>query len=884
MRLFSGSQSIGSHLASLVVTVVFMSALAASGVTIMFAMRELEAQRNKLTTGHLNVLAGKFEEVIEYAADLPMSIKEVYAFESLVSSDLSAPELMKHSRSARLEHLSEVLESQILQIPLLSEISLLSAALGGREILHVRWVDGRATAFEADTLGSAPSIPYFLQTVRREGKPTFRTPQSGWSKTALDRFSISVGISITGDMKHHGAVLVVRCDISDWLRESFRPQSAGEQVFIADNSGRILYRSTGSRSDIYPDLTIRDLWAPGIPSDLEDLETLTTYKHKHSVLALRPFVIDPGDERSMQAPYIIGLFAPSEPSIYANFSFLSTTGICTLLIAVLTGLWVRYLTNPIRRLSVLAQEIAGGRIGLDSLKLQNGSTETKILSEALTTLKQSLEERSAKLRESALRLNIATDAAGLGIWDMNGLSENPDFWSDEMYRLLGYSPVETGVVTKLHSHMSEEDAKRFRAAKIKAFDTGESFRIETKIMCRDGTTRWFSVVGQPECVNPGHVSRIIGTIQDIHELKLAENIKSEFVSIVSHELRTPMTSIIGSLTLINSKRFGELPDQVARLLGIAEGNANRLLRLINEILDLEKMLKSRTQLNREIFSIAALLKVAVEQNSQFCLDNGIELVADGPLPEIALQADFDRLIQVLTNLISNAAKFSPAGSQVAIRVRSEPDHIVITIADQGPGIPEEMQTRIFDPFVQVDSSDTRSAGGTGLGLTIARSIVQLHDGDLWFESGPGGTQFHIKLPKSDMDVTTIPQDAVITSDCRVLLLENDADLANLLQEYLDSSITLIHVPDIARARRQMEETDFDHFIVDLKLPGERGERLIEDLLKKGVPPSRILIYTAELDNHYPYPCDIRTFTKSSCSLEELAQHLRQSLMKQIGAL
>ena len=243
----------------------------------------------------------------------------------------------------------------------------------------------------------------------------------------------------------------------------------------------------------------------------------------------------------------------------------------------------------------------------------------------------------------------------------------------------------------------------------------------------------------------GEVRGAVVVFRDITERCEIDRLKAEFTSVVSHELRTPLTSIRGSLGLLAGGVLGPLPAKGQRMLAIAVTNTDRLIRLINEILDIERIESGQAPLQPREIGVADILGQAVELMDAMAHEAGISLV---PRPvEAKLWADPDRLTQTLTNLISNAIKFSPPGTTVSVTARRSGAEIVFTVADQGRGIPPNQLETIFERFHQVDGSDSREKGGTGLGLAICRSIVEQHGGRIWAESAPAqGATFLFALP------------------------------------------------------------------------------------------------------------------------------------------
>lgn len=238
-----------------------------------------------------------------------------------------------------------------------------------------------------------------------------------------------------------------------------------------------------------------------------------------------------------------------------------------------------------------------------------------------------------------------------------------------------------------------------------------------------------------------------GIVRDITERRAVEKTHSEFIATVSHELRTPLTSIKASLGLIKSGVAGSLPESVQKMFAIAYANSERLVLLINDILDLEKVEAGKMDLRMAPVDLGTMLGEAIEAYREYGRERGISFVLSGDLPGAVVEGDYDRLMQVLANVMSNAAKFSPDGERVDLKLSRLTDSFRIEVADRGPGIPVAFRRRIFQRFAQADSSSTRQKGGTGLGLSIAKGIVDQHGGTLGFTSEVGtGTTFYIELP------------------------------------------------------------------------------------------------------------------------------------------
>jgi PAS domain S-box-containing protein len=264
-----------------------------------------------------------------------------------------------------------------------------------------------------------------------------------------------------------------------------------------------------------------------------------------------------------------------------------------------------------------------------------------------------------------------------------------------------------------------------------------------------GTDMFLSVQLVPRRGSTGAVVGYYALATDITALKEVDRMKSEFVATVSHELRTPLTSIRGSLGLLASGITGVLPDKARELVNIAVQNCERLVRLVNDILDSEKMLSGKMDWTIRPLDLAELVQRSVRENEGYAAGHGVSIRLEITQAGTRVQADSDRLVQVITNLLSNACKFSPAGGVVEVSITRTGERLKVSVADRGAGVPRELQARLFERFAQLDSNDQRRRGGTGLGLSICRSIVEHMGGTIAFNERPGGGSiFFFELPAS----------------------------------------------------------------------------------------------------------------------------------------
>lgn len=290
---------------------------------------------------------------------------------------------------------------------------------------------------------------------------------------------------------------------------------------------------------------------------------------------------------------------------------------------------------------------------------------------------------------------------------------------------------------------------------------GPQRRVTWEVEAQDGKTYEISLeYAEPDQDEP----RLIAMYRDITERKVAEKAKNEFIATVSHELRTPLTSMKGALGLALSGAVGEMPEKMEKLVSMAGSNCDRLVLLINDILDLEKIEAGKMDFKMEAFDLRELIDASLEANQFYADKYGVTLRAeiDGEDDDgFRTYGDQSRLRQVMDNLLSNAAKFSEQGSEIIVGLKQQNDRLRVTIRDFGSGIPQAAQAGIFDKFTQADSSDTRSKGGTGLGLSIAKMIVESHKGRIFFVSEENvGTKFFVDLPRMEGEnLVAVPRDA-----------------------------------------------------------------------------------------------------------------------------
>lgn len=318
---------------------------------------------------------------------------------------------------------------------------------------------------------------------------------------------------------------------------------------------------------------------------------------------------------------------------------------------------------------------------------------------------------------------------------------------------------------------------------------------------------------------------------DITERKRAERLKNEFISTVSHELRTPLTSIRGSLGLIKGGVSGELPTHAKKLIDIAYSNSERLIRLINDILDIEKIEAGAMEFHLQKVDLLPEIQRSIKMMSSYASQYNVKIILKDAIENLPAIIDPDRFEQVMNNLLSNACKFSASGAEVHVYMKMLSHNLIrLSVQDYGSGIPEEFQKSIFGKFAQADSSDTRSKGGTGLGLSITKAIVEKFGGKIAYNTELGkGTEFYIDLP---VYMPVALSDLPVSSDAThtILIIEDDPDIATLIQMVLNNGG---YKTDIAysaeEAKQKIKEKNYSLISLDLLLPKQQGISFIQEL-------------------------------------------------------
>jgi PAS domain S-box-containing protein len=424
---------------------------------------------------------------------------------------------------------------------------------------------------------------------------------------------------------------------------------------------------------------------------------------------------------------------------------------------------------------------------------------------------------------------------------------------------------------------------------------GETTRNEElEIHHPDGRVFPILASGAPLRNELGHVAGAVVAFQDISRLREVDRMKDEFVSIVSHELRTPLTSIRGSVQLVLDDA-GSVPDpEHQNLLQIALNNCERLVRIINDILDVSKIESGNLTLRKKAVHVADLVRQSIDVVAGPARNANVKLDANVPANIRPVMVDPDRIVQALVNLLSNAVKFAPPDSTVMTTVTGSEHMITIVVADQGEGIAPENLNRLFRKFQQVDSSSSRRKGGTGLGLAITKALVEQHGGRIFVDSEVNkGTRFSIALPAATSEEAASIAPVVANEDGsarlvvrRVLIVDDDDDFRGLMRAQLaHAGYVVLDARDAASAFQIAKSAKPDVITVDLLMPGIDGWSFIDRIRQEeGLADIPIVVVSgapdAKTDDRLP--TDVSVIGKGE-SHERLLREISLALAGRRGA-
>jgi PAS domain S-box-containing protein len=508
--------------------------------------------------------------------------------------------------------------------------------------------------------------------------------------------------------------------------------------------GALMYKI--ALNDLQGLVTGRLLWGEaagdrGIKLPLQDLPRL-----QHLNLRLVQEALPDQAQSKLTSYLLIALFALALAAVVLFFGLRLAPG----------------LTRDLRELEDFSRRVVEDGFGAQRANIQ-GSVEVVGLAGSINHMLDRLNEQHSKLQaDSEARYRLLVEGTNAISWE----ASLPDF----VYR---YVSPQGQTITAIkneewlqngfwQARVHPDDLPAMLEKRAQSVHAKHDYHAEYRFRRQDGSYVWLEEIAAVLFDADGKPASLRGILLDVDERKLAEQrlqeerskldrLKNDFVSTVSHELRTPLTSIRGSLGLILGGVAGPQAPQAEKLLRIAHQNSERLVRLINDLLDIDKIVSGKMEFEWQWLDLAGVVEQAIESNQAYANQIGAQIVylgaEDGPPVQALVKIDINRLLQVLANLLSNAAKFSPKGGNVEVKMEKSVQSVRVSVRDHGNGISPEFRSKIFEKFSQADSSDTRAKGGTGLGLAISKVLIEQMGGQIGFYSEIGkGATFYFDLP------------------------------------------------------------------------------------------------------------------------------------------
>ncbi len=550
-----------------------------------------------------------------------------------------------------------------------------------------------------------------------------------------------------------------------------------------------------------------------------------------------------------------------------------------------------WLTGPILAIS----DVAGQVMNTSDFSLrapQLSDDEVGSLADAFNAMLQelgkrteTLEQANRALRESDERYQLAVRGSSAGLWDWDMVG-NSIFFSPRVREMLGYTleqfPDRTASMREV---LHPDDRPRVRDALRAHLRQSLPYQLESRLRTASGGWRWFLVAGMALKDEHGKAYRMSGSMIDITERKEAEQTlheasraKDEFLATLAHELRNPLAPIRTGMEILKKDAGNGPPSQRAR--AIIERQLVHMIRLIDDLLDISRITSGKIHLEKTRMELRTVIESAVETSRPGVEAGRHELVVDLPDQPIRLDADFTRLAQSVANLLNNAAKYTPAGGRILLQVRRDGDEAVIRVEDNGVGIPADMLERVFQLFAQVGRTIDRSQGGLGLGLSLVRSLVELHGGTVTAQgngANPGST-FIIRVPcfpaaaGVDSPAPAPPAPAAPREGLRVLLADDNVDAADTMSAVLEMSGHEVRTVYSGQAALQAAP-DFapDVMLLDIGMPGMSGYEVAQQLRADSRYDSTVLValtgwgsegdrtqaMVAGFDHHLTKPVDLQ---------------------------
>jgi PAS domain S-box-containing protein len=730
------------------------------------------------------------------------------------------------------------------------EIRFIETANGGREVVRVKRSGGRFLRVPERELQSAGDRLYVKKAFGLERDEIYQSKfslkvEDGELEQSLDPV---VRLAAPVYNQHNQIRGVIVADVSGnailALLRSAIPE--GASLYVADPAGNFIYHPEPEKTSGVRRGAARSMSDefPNYPEGLEvnsageHFGTIDTPDGIRKLIYTNPirFRKDPDAPR-----YAAMLVAPLRALNAGANRIVGQIGLMSAALILAGGGLLYYATwrfaQPMAMLTRGANQILAGE-PLDEIHWPERAADDvgKVRAAFLAVIRQLVLREAKTIEEGNRRFTTVVEGVvdGVFLTDITGRIGTCNQAALDMFQ---YEESQL-VGTPLTELLTGEDKPIFELALQRARESGCLETLQGKRLIkglRKGNQEFPVQIAISEALRDGE-KMFVAILTDMSEQLEVDRLKSEFVSTVSHELRTPLSAVKGALSLLLSGLGGTLDARSRKLVEMAHSNCKRLITIINDILDMEKIESGRMKFDFEEVDLAEVVTAAVRECDALTLTYGVRIETSALPTDALVWGDCDRLVQVLTNLLSNAMKFSPQDTAVRVNVEATNGRWRITVADNGPGIPDDFRAKIFEKFTQVDGSDRRNAGGSGLGLSICKAIMDAHDGWISFDTSASGTAFYFELDALQRHVAMPEMRRPIyrpvtqkgAASWKALICEDNADTAAVISALVRNSGFEVQVCTSANEARQLLERDrFDIVTLDWKLAESSGGEVLE---------------------------------------------------------
>ncbi|MBD1549695.1 PAS domain S-box protein [Labrenzia aggregata] len=699
----------------------------------------------------------------------------------------------------------------------------------GREVVHIDRVENGERATPTSLLQQKIGEPYFARAMDgASGKVLFSDVTYNREFGGVDPRKIPAIRGMLPIDRPDGTrfgFLVINVDYKKMLQATFEELAPNTNTLVVNGSGDYMQYLKDGPVKEHP-LELHGAYTRPVPRSVtETLRSPLQGGLLHDNESVAYFVKEKGNIGA--SDFISVILQVTEDELYSDARKTRREVVLTGILLILACLSIsvliaRAMMAPLNRLVGLVR-------GVDDRELLAKLPVDR--TDEVGDLARSLKERTQALFASEARAGAIVDNVldGLLLIGENGIIER---FNPSCERILGYKAEE--VIGKNVAMFMEAPLAARHDGFLSEYVNGHgSGFIDTsrEVVAVTRSGEKIPIELAISALRLEGAVKFSGVIRDIRDRKEMDRLKAEFVSTVSHELRTPLTSIRGSLGLIERLMPAELSESFRQMVHLARKNTERLIVLVNDILDFEKLSANKLEYDMSTADVNAELKQAAELNAGYAEEHDVSI--DLRLADEALRVsvDVNRFQQILANLISNAIKFSRRGETVVIRAEGVGDYIRISVIDTGAGISDAFKENLFTPFAQADGTSSREKSGTGLGLAITKRFVEGMNGSIDFTSQEGvGTTFHVEFPQLEASASMEALERA-EGDGRLvgLHIEDDTDFYKILAANVDDDILLVQARTLDEARRRMAVDYFDVLIIDISLEDGNGLTILDEL-------------------------------------------------------